>query len=55
MKFFSVSDQFEKNTQLKKEDFIQIKEWISKQPHLPQVTGKYMSIKLSQYNNILIK
>lgn len=41
MKFFNVADEFEKNSELKEEDLTHLKEWLSKQPHLPQVTGKY--------------
>lgn len=41
MKFFEAVEEFKKNAQLKKEDLINLKEWVSEQPHLPQVTGKY--------------
>lgn len=41
MKFFSVTDEFTKNPQLKEEDLNHLKEWIAKQPHLPHVTGEY--------------
>lgn len=40
MNFFNVADEFEKNPELKNEDLNHLKEWISKQPHLPRVTGK---------------
>jgi len=41
MKFFNVADEFEKNSELKEEDLTHLREWLSKQPHLPLVTGKY--------------
>jgi hypothetical protein len=40
MKFFSVTDEFTKNPQLKEEELNHLREWISKQPHLPHITGE---------------
>jgi len=41
MNFFNVPDEFKKNPELNEEDLNHLREWISKQPHLPIVTGKY--------------
>lgn len=41
MEFFNNADEFKKNPKLREEDLKHLKEWISKQPHLPHVTGKY--------------
>lgn len=46
MDFFNTAEEFKKNPQLKKEDLNHLKEWISKQPHLPQVPGRYTVTKL---------
>lgn len=42
MNFFNVSDELKKNPELNEEDLNYLREWISKQPHLPIVTGKYL-------------
>jgi len=42
MNFFNVPDEFKKNPELNEEDLNHLREWISKQPHLPIVTGKYL-------------
>lgn len=54
MAFFEAVEEFQKNAQLKKEDLTHLKEWISKQPHLPQVTGKYtqLSINVNIFNHV---
>jgi len=49
MNFFSVPDEFKKNPELNEEDLNHLREWISKQPHLPIVTGKYLFI-VSMYH-----
>lgn len=36
---FDVNKEYKKNPDLKKDDVEHIKEWISKQPHLPNITG----------------
>lgn len=41
MSLINVAEEFKKNAQLKEEDLNHLKEWLSKQPHLPHVTGKY--------------
>lgn len=43
MNLFNVEDEFKKNPELKEEDLNHLKEWISKQPHLPHVTGEYLT------------
>jgi len=40
MNFFNVPDEFKKNPELNEDDLNHLREWISKQPHLPLVTGK---------------
>ncbi|XP_025421471.1 alpha-tocopherol transfer protein-like [Sipha flava] len=42
MKFFSVTDEFTKNPQLKEEELNHLREWISKQPHLPHITDELL-------------
>jgi len=42
MNFFNVPDEFKKNPELNEDDLNHLREWISKQPHLPLVTGKYL-------------
>lgn len=37
---FSIAEEYKKNPELKQEDVDHIKEWISKQPHLPNIKGK---------------
>lgn len=37
---FDINKEYKRNPDLKKEDVEHIKEWISKQPHLPNITGK---------------
>jgi len=44
MNFFNIPDEFKKNPELNEEDLNHLREWISKQPHLPTVTGKYLFI-----------
>lgn len=44
MNHFKVTEEFKKNPELKEEDLIHLKEWLSKQPHLPHVTGMYFQI-----------
>lgn len=41
MQFFKAADEFKKNPQLKEEDLNHLREWLTKQPHLPHVTGKH--------------
>lgn len=40
MDFFNAADEFKKCPQLKEEDLNHLREWISKQPHLPHVDGE---------------
>lgn len=44
MNLFNVQDEFKKNPELNEEDLNHLREWISKQPHLPVVTGKYTDL-----------
>ncbi|XP_060865337.1 alpha-tocopherol transfer protein-like [Metopolophium dirhodum] len=42
MNFFNVPDEFKKNPELNEEDLNHLREWISKQPHLPIVTDELL-------------
>ncbi|XP_060842651.1 alpha-tocopherol transfer protein-like [Rhopalosiphum padi] len=42
MNFFNVPDEFKKNPELNEEDLNHLREWISKQPHLPLVTDELL-------------
>jgi len=44
MDFFNAADEFKKCPQLKEEDLNHLREWISKQPHLPHVDGEWTTI-----------
>lgn len=51
MKIVSVEDQYNKFSSLKKEDVVHLMDWISKQPHLPSITGLFNFLRF----NILTK
>ncbi|CAH1711992.1 alpha-tocopherol transfer protein-like [Aphis gossypii] len=42
MNFFNVPDEFKKNPELNEDDLNHLREWISKQPHLPLVTDELL-------------
>ncbi|VVC29338.1 Cellular retinaldehyde binding/alpha-tocopherol transport,CRAL-TRIO lipid binding domain,CRAL/TRIO, N- [Cinara cedri] len=46
MNFFNTADEFKKNPQLKKEDLNHLKEWLSKQPHLPPISDEFLILFL---------
>lgn len=54
MNHFKVTEEFKKNPELKEEDLIHLKEWLSKQPHLPHVTGMYFQITNNKWLLILL-
>jgi hypothetical protein len=39
--FFNVKAEYAKDKDLKEEDVQALMEWVSKQPHLPQINGEY--------------
>jgi len=43
---FNLSDEFKKNIELKEEDLNHLREWISKQPHLPHVSDELLVLFL---------
>lgn len=49
MNFFSVTDEFTKNPELKEEDLNHLRGWISKQPHLPKISGEYFKMSNLQF------
>lgn len=44
MNHFKIEEEFKKNSELREEDLNHLREWLSKQPHLPPVTGMYFQI-----------
>lgn len=40
MKFASVDEQYRKFPEIKKDDVKKVLDWVSKQPHLPKITGE---------------
>ncbi|KAL5241687.1 hypothetical protein ACI65C_009097 [Semiaphis heraclei] len=42
MNFFNIPDEFKKNPELNEEDLNHLREWISKQPHLPTITDELL-------------
>lgn len=44
MGFFKKEEEFKKNPELKEEDLNHLKEWLSKQPHLPAVNGNKKNV-----------
>lgn len=59
---FDLDEELKKNPELKKDDIENIKLWIAKQPHLPDVPGKLcstfffgkISVRVSFLKQILI-
>lgn len=41
-----VEDQYKKFPQLSKEEVLKLKDWYEKQPHLPNITGELVSMRL---------
>ena len=44
VKKITLEDEFQKNKDLKKEDLQNLKDWCSKQAHLPPIPGKINGI-----------
>ncbi|XP_050439739.1 alpha-tocopherol transfer protein-like [Adelges cooleyi] len=46
MNFFKREDEFKKNPELKEEDLSHLRDWLAKQPHLPDVTDEHLILFL---------
>lgn len=42
MKPADVEEQFKKSPELKREDVAKLQDWMSKQTHLPRITGEFL-------------
>lgn len=54
LKLANCEEQYEKFPKLIKSEVIKLKEWYCKQPHLPNITGKfYQNVYVNNQLNIL--